>query len=110
MTTESVEYQAKVYVYDLNNSARENGFKPDETWQLSLATNEEKNAIEKKYHPTISAKVLPEILGELFGLVKAKLILAKSDMEKKFDGDTLFNKTNEHQYLVAFNPKRERRH
>jgi hypothetical protein len=38
------------------------------------------------------------------------LILARSEMEKKFDGDTLFNKTNEHQYLVAFNPKRERRH
>jgi hypothetical protein len=110
MTTETIEFQAKVYVYDLNNCARENGFKPDETWQLSLATNDEKKAIEKKYHPTMSTKVLPEFLGELFGLVKEKMIQAKSEMEKKFDGDTLFNKTNEHQYLIAFNPKRERRH
>jgi len=110
MTTETIEYQAKVYVYDLNNCARENGFKADESWELNLATAEEKKAIEKKYFPTVSAKVLPEILGELFGLVKGKLIHARAEMEKKFDGNTLFNKTNEHQYLVAFNPKRERRH
>ncbi|WP_295655011.1 hypothetical protein [uncultured Mucilaginibacter sp.] len=110
MTKETVEYQAKVYVYDLDNCAKENGFKPDESWELSLATMEEKKAIEKKYFPTIATKVLPEILGELFGLVKAKLIHAKSEMEKKFDSNTLFNKTNEHQYLIAFNPKRERRH
>ncbi|MBW4889450.1 hypothetical protein KXQ82_06980 [Mucilaginibacter sp. HMF5004] len=110
MTTETIEYQAKVYIYDLNNCARENGFKPEENWQLSLATSQEKKDIEKKYHPTVSTKVLPETLGELFGQVNEKLIQAKPEIAKKFDGDTLYNKTNEHQYLVAFNPKRERRH
>lgn len=110
MTTATLEYQAKVYVYDLNNCAVENGFKPGESWEISLATAEEKKAIEKKYFPTMSAKVLPEVLGELFSLVKAKMIQAKSESEKNFDSNSLFNKTNEHQYLMAFNPKRERRH
>ncbi len=57
-----------------NNCARENGFKPDETWEFSLATDTEKsNFREKKYFPTISAKVMPEFLSELVNLVKSKL-------------------------------------
>lgn len=110
MTQETLEFQAKMYLFDLNNCATENGFKGEDMWQLSLATNEERIAIEKKYFPTISTKVLPEILAELFTLVKDKMINAKAEMEKRFDADSLFNKTNQHQYLVAYNPKRERRH
>jgi hypothetical protein len=41
------EYQAKEYLFDLNNTANENGFKADESWKVSLATAAEKAAIEK---------------------------------------------------------------
>jgi len=102
----SIEFQAKEYVYDLNNCASEYGFKDDEGWELSLATDIEKLAIEKKYYPTVSAKVLPETLLELFRLVKDKLIAAKSDMERKLDATSGTNIN--FQYLVAFNPKRPR--
>ena len=106
MTTKSVESKAREYVYDLNNCASEYGFKDDESWELSLATDTEKTAIEKKYYPTVSAKVLPETLLELFRIVKGKLVAARSDMERKLDGTTGTNIT--FQYLVAFNPKRPR--
>ncbi len=106
MTNQTVEMQAKVYVYDLNNCAKEFGFKTDEGWDLNLATLAEKTAIEKDYYPTISTKVLPEILSELFGLVKAKLTVAKSIIDKKSDTETTSGKLL--QYLVAFNPKRHR--
>jgi hypothetical protein len=102
----SIESKAREYVYDLNNCASEYGFKADETWELSLATDTEKIAIEKKYYPTVVAKDLPETLAELFRLVKAKLIAAKSAMEGKLD---VANNTNNNlQYLVAYNPKRPR--
>ena len=106
MANQLVEFQAKIYVYDLDNCAREFGFKADEGWELSLATTEERTALEKKYYPTISTKVLPEILAELFGVVKSKLVQAASNIQNKLD----VNRVSGHdlQYLVAFNPKRHR--
>jgi hypothetical protein len=106
MANKTVELQATVYVYDLNNTAREFGFKTDEGWELNVATQEEKTDIEKRYHPTITTKVLPEIISEMFGLVKDKLIQVKSDIRNNL-GTTVRPDSNL-QYLVAFNPKRPR--
>lgn len=47
MVNQTVELQAKIYVYDLNNCANEYGFKDDEGWELSLANDAEKSEIEK---------------------------------------------------------------
>ncbi len=107
MSNQTVEFQAKMYVYDLNNCAKEFGFKPDENWELSLASASEASDLEKRYYPTIITKVLPEILGELMRVVKVKLIEAKAGFERKFDnGDNSAGR--DLQYLVAFNPKRVR--
>jgi hypothetical protein len=107
MSNPTVEFQAKMYVYDLNNCAKEFGFKPDENWELSLASASEASDLEKRYYPTIITKVLPEILGELMRVVKVKLIEAKAGFERKFDNND--NSTGRDlQYLVAFNPKRVR--
>ncbi len=107
MIVKSVESKAREYVYDLNNCASEYGFNDDEGWELSLTTDTEKIAIEKKYYPTVTAKDLPETLAQLIRLVKAKLIAARADMERKLD--TGHHSTNNNlQYLVAYNPKRTR--
>ena len=108
MSNPSVELQAKMYVYDLNNCAKEFGFKPDENWELSLASASEASDIEKKYYPTITTKVLPEILAELMRVVKVKLIEAKAGFERKFDSGNPSTAGRDLQYLVAFNPKRVR--
>jgi hypothetical protein len=106
MANQLVEFQAKMYVYDLNNCAREFGFKDDEGWELSLANPEERTALEKKYYPIVSTKVLPEILTELFGVVKSKLVQAASNIQNKLD--VTRSPGHDMQYLVAFNPKRHR--
>ncbi len=108
MENKNAEMQAKVYVYDLNNCAKENGFKADEGWELSLANDEEKLAIEKRYYPTIATKVLPEILLELFRVVKSKLMQAKYDVTRKIIDNNQSAHSNNMQYLVAYNPKRPR--
>lgn len=105
MTNESIELKAKIYVYDLNNCARENGFKADETWEFSLATDQEKIILEKKYYPTISAKVMPEFLSELVNLVKSKLVHATYNIER---AGTHNVKESGLQYLIAYNPGRLR--
>jgi hypothetical protein len=105
MINETIERKAKIYVYDLNNCAVENGFKPDETWEFSLATDVEKIAIEKKYFPTISAKVLPEFLSELFHQVKSQLVHVKYNHDKAGMHNTAGSGL---QYLIAYNPGRLR--
>ena len=106
MVGQTVELQASMFLFDLSNSAKEHWFKTEEAWEVSLATDDERSAMEKKYYPTISVKVLPEQLAELFGLIKEKLTQAQSDQEKIWDTKTIIK---EHlHYLVAFNPKRQR--
>jgi len=105
MTNETIEMKAKIYVYDLNNCAVENGFKPDESWEFSMATDIEKVAIEKKYFPTITAKVMPEFLSQMLHMVKASLLHVKYNKEST----GAHNPTGSAlQYLIAYNPGRLR--
>lgn len=104
MSDQTIEFQAKIYVYDLNNCAREFGFKADENWDVSMVTSQQKADIEKKYFPTLAAKVLPEMLAEMLGSVKFKL---NQGIKKMLD--TTGIRQQDLQYLVAYNPNRLRR-
>lgn len=106
MADRSIEFQATVYMYDLTNSANEHGFKSTEGWQLSLATSAEKLDIEKEYLPTISARVIPELLSDLFRLVRSKLIPRNRYIEQESNWNDDGN--SEKMYLIAFNPQRHR--
>jgi hypothetical protein len=107
MSDQTIEFQAKIYVYDLKNCAREFGFKADENWEVSMATSAEKAAIEKQYFPTLSASVLPEMLAEMFGSVKFKLTQKLAGLENALD--TAAIRRQHLQYLVAYSPNRLRR-
>ena len=104
MTKETMELKAKIYIYDLNNCARENGFKTEEGWEFSLASDADRSVLEKKYFPTVSARVLPEFLSELANLVRSKLANASHNI----NADARAITENELQYLIAYNPNRLR--
>lgn len=106
MDNKTLDYQAKIYLYDLDNCAREHGFKTDDLWELSLTTAAEKASLEKKYRPTLSVKALPEFLSELGRVVKEKLVQAKTGIEKQLNPENL--PSSELVYLIAYNPKRMR--
>ena len=107
MNNQSPEYQAREYLFDLNNTANENGFKADERWKVSLATAAEKAAIEKNYYPVIATKVVPEILPGLFRIVKATLRQGLDASESSMDAKELVK--SQLYYVVAYNPNRLRR-
>jgi hypothetical protein len=107
MNNQTPEYQAKEYLFDLNNTANENGFKADESWKVSLATAAEKAAIEKNYYPVIATKVVPEILPGLFRIVKATLRQGLDASESSMDAKELVK--SQLYYVVAYNPNRLRR-
>ncbi|MCC8411249.1 hypothetical protein LJ707_20075 [Mucilaginibacter sp. UR6-1] len=100
----TINTQAKIYLFDLDNSAREHGFKQNEDWKLTKATIEEKAEIEKKYLLTVSTKVLPDVLPELFNIIQARLNTSKGNSTTAAETNNPFDK--DQTYLVAFNPDR----
>jgi hypothetical protein len=106
MSNQTVEFQAKIYVYDLKNCARECGFKADEAWVVDMASSQEKADLEKNYFPTLSVGVLPEMLAEMLQSVKFKLTQRLAGLEKVLD--TAAIRKQHLQYLVAYSPNRLR--
>jgi len=107
MSDQTIEFQAKIYFYDLKNCAREFGFKADENWEVGMASSVEKAAIENQYSPTLSVNMLPEMLAEVLSSVRFKLAQKPSGVEKTWDATAI--RRQNLQYLVAYSPKRLRR-
>jgi hypothetical protein len=106
MSEQTLEFEARVYVYDLQNCAKEFGFKTDENWEIMLASRSEKTTLEKKYFPMLALRVLPESLNEMFNLVKGKMRQTLDATEKKPAEDEI--RQRELQYLVAYSAVRLR--
>jgi len=104
MSEQTLEFEARIYVYDLQNCAREFGFKTEEHWEILLASHSEKTALEKKYFPMLTLRVLPESLSEMFNLVKGKLRQTMDATAKKPSEDEV--RQRELQYVVAYNAAR----
>ena len=106
VTQSKANYQAQLFLYDLANKAREHWFKPEEGWEVSLASPADKIAIEKMYFPTLSGKFPAEIMLEMFNTVTNGLKQVKSADELLVDTKKIG--TDNLQYLIAINPKRVR--
>jgi hypothetical protein len=105
MSSQPIELKAREYIFDLRNLSIEFGFKPDETWEVMLVTDKERLVFMRKYYPIASAKALPELLAEMFDLVKAKLSQT-IDNKKQWDSNSIVK--NHLEYIIAFNPARLR--
>ena len=106
MQNKTVEGETRIYLYDLMNTAKEHGFKSEDSWELGLATTAEADRILRNYHPAIVHKVYPEILLDVFHLTKARLNQPLNPTEETIDKRTV--QSNELTHIVAFNPKRQR--
>ncbi|MFB9841677.1 hypothetical protein [Mucilaginibacter ginsenosidivorans] len=106
MDTQALESQARLYLYDLMNEAKEHGFKPDEPWSLKLVTEAEKKQIQREYYPAVASKVYPELILDVFHTVKSKLQQSMSKEEQLIDLRTVLS--DGLAYIIAFSPKRLR--
>ncbi len=104
MTETDLPVIAKLFLFDLENSAKEQWFKTEETWELSIGDTVKKAAIEKAYYPVISVCVSQPLIKELFVLVSHQVHPGKTVIM-----DAKVYKGNETLYLIAYNPGRRRR-
>lgn len=101
-----IEKQSRMYMFDLLNAAKEHGFKGEDSWELSVATNAERIKIQKDYYPTVAVKIIPEILLQVLHTINSRLNQSPDKGEQKSDEKEALNE--ELNYLVAYNPKRPR--
>jgi uncharacterized membrane protein (UPF0182 family) len=106
MESQQVQSQARMYVYDLMNEAREHGFKSEDKWNIALATEADRVRMQKEYYPVVANKVPQSTLLDVFQFIKATLKQSLSTEELQMDSQSV--QRNEQQYIVAFNPKRLR--
>ncbi|SDD42225.1 hypothetical protein SAMN05216464_101690 [Mucilaginibacter pineti] len=104
MAEKSAEVQARDFVYELNNCASEYGFGKEELWEINLVSEKEKEKLEKKYYPTISALIAPEIIPVMEELVKSKLTHT-DNKDLPFEEKNIAIKGTS-QYLVAYSALR----
>ena len=106
MNEKTIEDQTRLYLYDLMNTAKEHGFKTDDIWEFSVATNSERLKLQKDYYPTIATKLFPEIMLQVFHAIKERLNQSFNKDEQQLDKRSIL--AGELSYLVAYNPKRPR--
>ena len=107
MNNQTAKFKATEYIYDLANTATENGFKTNEHWEVNMVSEFEKLAIEKKYYPTVASSFIPEIIIHAFELVKAQL--KQTIIQHTEALDKYVEPKPALQYLIAYNPDRLRR-
>lgn len=106
MQEQTVENETRLYLFDLMNTAKEHGFKADDNWQLSLVTDKERSKIQKNYHPTIAAKMFPEVLLPVFQSIKSKLNQSLNSEEQSMNTKSI--SAEDLKFLVAYVPTRPR--
>ena len=79
--------QVNLFLFDLKNEASEHGFKPDESWNLQIATEDEIIRLKKQYHPVISLRLQAQTLLTAYLEIKSKLqqTFSKDDMALTVD-------------------------
>ncbi|MBE9586931.1 hypothetical protein IM792_20950 [Mucilaginibacter sp. JRF] len=106
MSEQTVAFQAKIYLFDLENCAREFGFKADEHWEVCLASEAEKKELERKYFPTLAAKLPAEMLITMLGSIKKSLKQQPAESDKNTTIRDI--RQQELKFVIAYNAKRSR--
>ncbi|WP_374950358.1 hypothetical protein [Mucilaginibacter sp.] len=106
MNEKAIEDQTRLYLYDLMNTAKEHGFKTDDVWEFSVATDAERSKLQKDYYPTIASRLLPEVMVQVYHAIKERLNQSFSNEEQQLDKRGIT--AGDLNFLVAYNPKRPR--
>ncbi|MFC1226324.1 hypothetical protein ACFE6N_21150 [Pedobacter sp. BG31] len=99
MANNDQKVQAKVFLYELNNTRYEYGFSAKEEWTLDLATNTQRKDLENRYYPILSLTVAPENIMAMLDLLEEKLEYAVNNIKDRL-GQKKISKESTH--LLAY--------
>ncbi|WP_316828441.1 hypothetical protein [Pedobacter miscanthi] len=102
MANNDQKVQAKVFLYELNNTRHEYGFTVNEEWTLDLATNAQRKDLENKFYPILSLTVVPENIMGMLDLLEGQLGNAVSHIKNSLENKKISKEnTNLLAYCVA---------
>lgn len=104
MNTKEIQYQIGMFLFQLNNTSDESGFKSDEKWNVQLANETDMKKIVKDYKPAIATAVQKSIIVEVYQAIRAKLKQGE-DMEISLLDKKSIERL-ELGYIVAYNANR----
>ena len=104
MNTKEIQYQIGMFLFQLNNTSDESGFKSDEKWNLQLANEADMKKIVKDYKPAIATAVQKPMIVEVYQAIRAKLKQGE-DMEIALLDKKSIDRL-ELSYIVAYNANR----
>lgn len=97
---QSPENQVNLFLFDLQNEAKEHGFKQNETWTLELASEHEIARLKRFHHPVVSLRLQSSALLEIYKSVKGRLKQALSTADVALTDSDLIN--NNKMHLAAY--------
>ena len=84
-----LSWQVSLFLFDLKNEASEHGFKPGDSWNLQIVTENEMIGLKKQYHPVISLRLQAQTLLTAYQQIKEKLQQRFSENDMALTADDL---------------------
>ncbi|TKC09966.1 hypothetical protein FA048_07075 [Pedobacter polaris] len=104
MNAKEIQYQIGLFLFQLNNTSDESGFKSDEKWDLKLTNEIDMKKIVKDYKPAIATQIPKGIIVEVYQSIRTKMKQAE-DMEIALLDKKSIERL-ELNYIVAYNANR----
>lgn len=104
MNTKEIQYQIGLFLFQLNNTSDESGFKSDEKWELKLANEVDMKKIVKDYKPAIATEISRAIIVEVYQAIRTKMKQSE-DMEIALLDKKSIDRLGLN-YVVAYNVNR----
>lgn len=104
MSAKEIQYQIGLFIFQLNNTSAESGFKADEKWELTLVNEIDMKKIVKDYKPAIATLMPTAIIAEVYQAIRVKMKQAE-DMEIALLDKKSIEKSGL-TYVVAYNANR----
>lgn len=104
MNAKEIQYQIGLFLFQLNNTSDESGFKADEKWELRMVDEIDMKKIVKDYKPAIATQIPTAIIVEVYQSIRIKMKQAE-DMEIALLDKKSVEKLGLN-YVVAYNANR----
>ncbi|RZL46807.1 MAG: hypothetical protein EOP00_13855 [Pedobacter sp.] len=104
MSTKEIQYQIGLFLFQLNNTSDETGFKSDEKWDIKLTNEIDMKKIVKDYKPAIATQIPKAIIVEVYQSIRTKMKQGE-DMEVALLDKKSIERSDLN-YVVAYNANR----
>lgn len=92
--------RVNLFLFDLKNEASAHGFRPGESWNVRITTENEIKVLRREHHPVLSLNLQSDELLKVYLEIKSKLQQSLSKDDMALTAEDLAK--NEKRHLAAY--------